>query len=61
MEEHKLSVSGNSMLRRIFGAKSQGQRGGWSKFHNQGLQNIYKFLTLMQEVRTYLHIMCEIM
>jgi hypothetical protein len=48
LEEHKLNVSGSCMLRRIFGAKK--------RLHNEDLKNIYKFLTLTEEVRTYLHI-----
>jgi hypothetical protein len=34
-EEHRLKVSENTMLRRIFGCKSEEIAGGWKKLHNE--------------------------
>jgi hypothetical protein len=36
-EEHKLRVSENWVLRRIFGPKKDGVMGGWRKLHNEEL------------------------
>jgi hypothetical protein len=38
-EEHRLRVSENRMLRRIFGPKREKLTGGWSKFHDEELHN----------------------
>jgi hypothetical protein len=40
-EEHKLNVFENSVLRRIFGPKRSGVRGGWGKLHNEELHDLY--------------------
>jgi hypothetical protein len=40
-EEHKLRVFEKRVLRRIFGAKRNGVRGGWRKLHNEELHNLY--------------------
>jgi hypothetical protein len=40
-EEHKLKVFENRMLRRIFGPKKDGVKGGWRKLHNEELHNLY--------------------
>jgi hypothetical protein len=40
-EEHKLRVFENRELRRIFGPKRVGVRGGWRKLHNDELHNLY--------------------
>ena len=37
-EEHRLRVFENRVLRRIFGAKSDGVTGEWRKLHNEELQ-----------------------
>jgi hypothetical protein len=34
-EEHKLNVFENRVLRRIFGPKRDGMKGGWRKMHNE--------------------------
>ncbi|PNF16903.1 hypothetical protein B7P43_G04722 [Cryptotermes secundus] len=40
-EEHRLRVSENRVLRRIFGPKSDEVTGGWRKLHNEELRNLY--------------------
>jgi hypothetical protein len=39
MEEHRLRVFENMVLRRIFGAKRMEGRGSWRKLHNKELPN----------------------
>jgi hypothetical protein len=39
-EEHRLRVSENRVLRRIFGQKDE-VMGGWRKLHNEKLHNLY--------------------
>jgi hypothetical protein len=41
MEEHKLRVFENRVLRRIFGPKRNGVTGGWRKLYNEELHNLY--------------------
>jgi hypothetical protein len=41
MEEHRLRVFENRVLRRIFGPKRDKVTGGWSKLHNEELHNLY--------------------
>jgi hypothetical protein len=40
-EEHRLRVFGNRVLRRIFGPKGEELIGGWRKFHNEKLHNLF--------------------
>ena len=40
-EEHRLRVSENRMLRRIFGPKRDGVTGEWRKLHNEELNDLY--------------------
>jgi hypothetical protein len=40
-EKHKLRVFENRVLRRIFGPKRDGVKGGWRKLHNEELHNLY--------------------
>jgi hypothetical protein len=40
-EELRLRVSGNRVLRRIFGPKRDGVRGEWRKLHNEDLNDLY--------------------
>jgi hypothetical protein len=40
-EEHRLRVSENRVLRRIFGPKSDEVTGGWRKLHNEQLHKLY--------------------
>jgi hypothetical protein len=41
MEEHRLRVFENRVLRRIFGPKRDEMMGGWRKLHNEELNNLY--------------------
>jgi hypothetical protein len=40
-EEHRLRVSENRVLRRIFGPKRVEVTGDWRKLHNEELHNFY--------------------
>jgi hypothetical protein len=40
-EEHRLRVSENRVLRRIFGPKRDEVMGGWRKLHNEELRDLY--------------------
>ena len=40
-EEHRLRVSENRVLRRIFGPKRDGITGEWRKLHNEELNDLY--------------------
>jgi hypothetical protein len=41
MEEHRLKVSENRVLRRIFGPKRVQVTGSWSKLYNEELHNVF--------------------
>jgi len=40
-EEHRLGVSENRVLRRIFGPKRDNITGEWRKLHNEELNDLY--------------------
>jgi hypothetical protein len=40
-EEHRLRVSENRVLRKIFGPTRDEVIGGWRKLHNEELRNLY--------------------
>jgi hypothetical protein len=40
-KEHRLRVSVNRVLRRIFGSKREEVAGGWRRLHNEELHNLY--------------------
>jgi len=40
-EEHRLSMFGNTVLRRIFGPKRDEVTGDWRKLHNEELNGLY--------------------
>jgi hypothetical protein len=40
-EERRLKVFEDRLLRRIFGPKRDEMVGGWRKFHNEELHNLY--------------------
>jgi hypothetical protein len=40
-EEHRISVFGNMVMRRIFRTKRDEVTGGWRKVHNEELHNLY--------------------
>jgi hypothetical protein len=50
-EEHKLRVSENMALRRIFGPKMDGIMGGWRKLHNEELHNLYSWPSIIRIIK----------
>jgi hypothetical protein len=40
-EEHRLMVSENRVLRRIFGPRREEVVGGWRRLHDEELHNLY--------------------
>jgi len=40
-EEHRLRMSGNRVLRKVFGPKRDEVVGGWKRVHNEELYNLY--------------------
>jgi hypothetical protein len=51
-EEHRLRVSENRMLRRIFGPKRDEVTGGWRKLHNGDLHNLYSSPSIMRMIKS---------
>jgi hypothetical protein len=45
-EEHRLKVSENRVLRRIFGPKSEEVAGYWRRLHSEKVQNLYAIPTI---------------
>jgi hypothetical protein len=52
MEEHRLSVYENRVLRKIFVPKSDEVIGGWRKLHNEELHNLYSSLSLIRMIKS---------
>jgi hypothetical protein len=50
-EEHKLNVSENRVLRRIFGPKREEVTGGWRKLHNEELHKFYPSPCILYRAR----------
>jgi hypothetical protein len=51
-EEHKLRVFENWMLKRIFGPKRDGVKGGWRKLHNEELHNLYASPSIIRIIKS---------
>jgi hypothetical protein len=51
MEEHKLRVFENRMLRRIFGSKRDEIRGGLRKQYNEELHNLHSSPNIIRRSR----------
>jgi hypothetical protein len=51
-EEHRLRVSENRVLRRIFGPKRDEVTGEWSKLHNEELHNLYSCPNIIRQVKS---------
>jgi hypothetical protein len=48
MEEHRLMVLENSVLRRIFGPKRDEVTGEWRKLHNEEFQDLYSWPSIIR-------------
>jgi hypothetical protein len=51
-EEHRLRVSENKVLRRIFGSKGGEVTGGWRKLHNEELHNFYSSPSIIRMIKS---------
>jgi hypothetical protein len=51
-EEHKLRVSENRVLRRIFGPNREGVTGRWRKLHNEELHNLYSSPSIIRIIKS---------
>jgi hypothetical protein len=52
MEEHRLRVFENRVLRRIFGPKRDEVTGEWRKLHSEELHNLYSFPDIIRQVKS---------
>jgi hypothetical protein len=50
-EEHRLRVSENRVLRRIFVPKREEVAGGWRRLHNEELHNLYASLNIIRVIK----------
>jgi hypothetical protein len=50
-EEHRLRVSENRVLRRIFGPKRDEVTGGWRKLHNEELRDLYSSPSIIRIIK----------
>jgi hypothetical protein len=50
MEEHRLGVFENRVLRRIFGPKRE-VTGEWRKLHNEELHDLYSSLSIIRIIK----------
>jgi hypothetical protein len=51
-EEHRLRVSENRVLRRIFGPNREEVAGDWRRLHNEELQNLYVSRSIIREIKS---------
>jgi hypothetical protein len=51
-EEHRLRVSENRVLRRIFGPKRDEVTGGWRKLHNEELHCLYSSPSIIRVIKS---------
>jgi hypothetical protein len=52
IEEHKLRVFENRVLRTIFGPKRDGVTGGWRKLHNEELHDLYSSPSIIRIIKS---------
>jgi hypothetical protein len=50
-EEHRLGVSENRVLRRIFGPKRDEVKGGWRKLHNEEIHDLYSSPSIIRTLK----------
>jgi hypothetical protein len=51
-EEHRLRVSKNRILRRIFGHNRDNVMGEWRKLHSEELHNLYSSPNIIRQMKT---------
>jgi hypothetical protein len=51
MEEHRLRVIENRLLRRIIGLKRDEVMGGWGKLHNEELHDLYSSPSIIRIIK----------
>jgi hypothetical protein len=51
-EEHRLRISENRVLRRMFGLKRNEVIGGWRKLHNGELHNLYSSTSIFRIIKS---------
>jgi hypothetical protein len=52
MEEHRLMVFENRVLRRIFGKKRDEVTGDWRKLRNEKLHNLYSLPSIIRMIKS---------
>jgi hypothetical protein len=52
LEEHRLRVFENRVLRRLFGPKRDEVTGGWRKLHNEKLHGLYSSPSIVRVIKT---------
>jgi hypothetical protein len=52
MEEHRLRVFENRVLRSIFGPKRDEVTGEWEKFHNEELHDLYSSSSIIRIIKS---------
>jgi hypothetical protein len=52
MEEHRLRVFENRVLRRIFGPKTDEVTGSWRKLHNEELHSLYSSPSIIRLIKS---------
>ena len=52
MEEHRLRVFENRVLRRVFGPKRDEVKGEWRKLHNEELRDLYSLPNIVRAVKS---------
>jgi hypothetical protein len=52
MEEHRLRVFENRVLRRIFGSKRDEVTGEWRKLHNEELRDLYYSPSIIRIIKS---------
>jgi hypothetical protein len=51
-KEHRLKMSENRALKRIFGPKMEEVAGGLRRLHNEGLHNLYGSLNIIRAIKS---------
>jgi hypothetical protein len=51
-EEHRLKVSEDRVLRKIFGPETEEVEGGWRRLHNKELHNLYTLSNIIRVIKS---------